>query len=134
MFKVDRNRRVLLIRRDGVVTKHLKFDGRIIAGMFTNFWGNIEADEVYLAKGCVVEGDIICRRAVIGAYTKFKSIIAREDVLIQDFCVGRFVKAKNVRISSGSVIGVVEAEDVIEVNGNSKLGKLNAKRIVGRKV
>ncbi len=134
MFKVDRAKKVLLIRRDGVVTRHLRFEGRVIAGMFTNFWGNVEADEVYLAKGCVVEGDIICRRAVVGAYTKFKSIIASEDVLIQDFCVGRFVKAKNVRISSGSVIGVVEAEEVIEVNGTSKLGKLNAKRIVGRKV
>jgi len=130
MFKVDRARGVLLIKKDSVVVRHLRFDGRVVAGMFTNFWGNIEADEVYLAKGCVVGGDIICRRAVIGAYTRFRRIFADEDVFIQDKCVGQSVKAKNVRISSGSVIGVVEADESIVVDGASKLGKLNARRIV----
>ena len=130
MFKVDRERRILLIRKDGVVVRHLRFDGRVVAGMFTNFWGNIEADEVYLAKGCVVSGDIICRRAVIGAYTRFNRIFAEEDVFIQDKCVGHSVKAKNIRIASGSIIGVVEAEESIVVDGASKLGKLNARRIV----
>ncbi len=130
MFKVDRSKGVLIIKKDGVVVRHLRFNGRVVAGMFTNFWGNIEADEVYLAKGCIVSGDIICRRAVIGAYTKFRSIIAEEDVFIQDKCVGYAVKAKNVRISSGSVIGVVEADESILVDGASKLGKLNARRII----
>ena len=130
MFKIDRSKNVLIVRRDAVVVRHLRFNGRVVAGMFTNFWGNIEADEVYLAKGCTVSGDIICRRAVIGAYTRFKSIKADEDVFIQDKCVGYFVKAKNVRIASGSVIGVVEADESIVVDGASKLGKLNARRII----
>ncbi len=130
MFKIDRSKNILLIKKDGVVVRHLRFDGRVVAGMFTNFWGNIEANEVYLAKGCVVSGNIICRRAVIGAYTRFKSIIAQEDVFIQDRCVGYSVKAKNVRIASGSVIGVVEADESIIVDGASKLGRLNARRIV----
>ncbi len=130
MFKVDRKRRVLVIRKDGVVVRHLRFEGKVVAGMFTNFWGNVEAEEVYLGKGCVVGGDIICRKAVIGAYTRFKRIIAEGDVFIQDKCVGHSVKAKNVRILSGSVIGVVEAEESIIVDGASKLGRLNARRII----
>ena len=130
MFKIDKERNVLIIKKDSVVVRHLRFDGKIVAGMFTNFWGNVEAEEVYLGKGCVVSGDITCKKAVIGAYTRFNRIVAEDVVFIQNHCVGKSVKARGVRIASGSVIGTVEADDYIVVDGASKLGKLNARRIV----
>jgi predicted acyltransferase (DUF342 family) len=130
MYRVDRSKRLLVIKKDSVVVRHIRFDGKVIAGMFTNFWGNIEAEEVYLGKGCVVSGDIICKKAIIGAYTRFRSIIADGDVFIQDRCVGDAVRAKNVRIGRGSVIGSVDAEGYIIVDGASKLGRLNARKII----
>jgi predicted acyltransferase (DUF342 family) len=130
MYRVDRSKRLLVIKKDSVVVRHIRFDGKIIAGMFTNFWGNIEAEEVYLGKGCVVSGDIICKKAIIGAYTRFRSIIADGDVFIQDRCVGDAVMAKNVRIGRGSVICSVDAEGYIIVDGASKLGRLNARKII----
>jgi len=130
MYRVDRSKRLLVIKKDSVVVRHIRFDGKIIAGMFTNFWGNIEAEEVYLGKGCVVSGDIICKKAIIGAYTRFKSIIAEGEVFIQCKCIGEEVRAKNVRIGRGSVICSVDAEGYIIVDGASKLGRLNARKII----
>ncbi|RLI84637.1 MAG: hypothetical protein DRP01_07790 [Archaeoglobales archaeon] len=129
MFMVDRERSVAIVRNGGVVTRHLRFDGKILAGLRVIFWGNIEAKDVYLGKGCVVMGRITCDRAVIGACTRFNEIFA-DEVLIQGRCLGRYVKARNVHIAEGCVIGEVEADEKIVIDGNSKLGKLNAKKIL----
>ncbi|WP_457548978.1 hypothetical protein [Archaeoglobus sp.] len=130
MYLVDKSKGVALIKNDSVVTRHLRFSGRILAGLRVIFWGNVEAEEVYLGKGCVVMGDILCDKAVIGACTRFNRIIARDFALIQSKCMGRFVKAKNVRIAEGCVIGEVEADENIIIDGNSKIGKLNARKIL----
>ncbi|WP_456327219.1 hypothetical protein [Archaeoglobus sp.] len=130
MYLVDKSKGVALIKNDSVVTRHLRFSGRILAGLRVIFWGNIEAEEVYLGKGCVVMGDIICDKAVIGACTRFNRIIANDFSLIQSKCMGRYVKAKNVQIAEGCIIGEVEADGDIIIDGNSKIGKLNARRIL----
>ncbi|HIP25322.1 MAG TPA: hypothetical protein EYG81_02490 [Archaeoglobus profundus] len=130
MYKVDKAKKILIIKRNSVVTKHIRFDGKIVAGMFSSFWGNIEAEDVYLAKGCLVRGDIICNRAVIGAYTVFKRIVADDGVLVQNKCIGHEIKAKNVKITRGAVINIVQAEDVIIVDSISKLRRVNARKII----
>jgi len=129
-YVVDKNRGVAIIKNDSVVTRHIRFSGRLLAGLRVIFWGNIEAEEVYLGKGCVVMGDIICGKAVIGACTKFNRITARDFVLIQSKCIGREVIAKNVHIANGSKIDAVKAEESIIIDGDSKLGKLDAKKIL----
>jgi cytoskeletal protein CcmA (bactofilin family) len=130
MYLVDKRKGVALIKNDSVVTRHLRFSGRILAGLRVIFWGNIEAEEVYLGKGCVVMGDILCDKVVIGACTRFNRIIASDFALIQSKCMGRYVKAKNVQIAEGCAIGEVEADENIVIDGNSKIGKLNAKKIL----
>ncbi|HIP58619.1 MAG TPA: hypothetical protein EYH00_04890 [Archaeoglobus profundus] len=130
MYKVDKAKKILIVKRNSVVTKHIRFDGKIVAGMFSSFWGNIEAEDVYLAKGCLVRGDIICNRAVIGAYTVFKRIVADDGVLVQNKCIGHEIKAKNVKITRGAVINIVQAEDVIIVDSISKLRRVNARKII----
>ena len=130
MYRVDKAKRILIVKRNSVVTKHIRFDGKVLAGMFSSFWGNIEAEDVYLAKGCLVRGDIICNRAIIGAYTIFRRIIANNDVLVQNKCIGHEIKAKNVKITRGSVINIVQAEGIIIVDGISKLKRVNARKII----
>lgn len=130
MYVVDRERKVALIKNDSVVTRHLRFNGKVLAGLRVIFWGNVEGKEVCLGKGCVVMGDVICERAVIGAFTKFNRIIAEDSVLIQSKCLGRYVKAKNVRIAEKCLILEVEAEEGIFIDGNSKIRRLNAKKIL----
>ncbi len=130
MYVVDKEKGVAIVKNDSVVTRHLRFSGKILAGLRVIFWGNIEAGEVYLGKGCVVMGDITCDKAVIGACTKFNRVIANEYALIQSKCFGKYVKAKNVQIAEGCVIGEVEADENIIIDGNSKLGRLNARKIL----
>ncbi len=133
MYMVDRFKNVVIVRPRSVVTRHIRFDGRVIAGMFSIFWGNIEADEVYLSKGCRVNGEIICRKAVIGAYNVFNRVYASELVIVQNRCVGNEIRAKNVYITSESVIKSVTADERIVIDGSSRLGKLNARRIIALK-
>jgi cytoskeletal protein CcmA (bactofilin family) len=130
MYVVDKEKGIAIVKNDSVVTRHLRFSGRILAGLRVIFWGNIEASEVYLGKGCIVMGDILCDKAVIGACTKFNRVIANEYALIQSKCFGRYVKAKNVQIAEGCVIGEVEADENIIIDGNSRLGRLNARKIL----
>lgn len=130
MYVVDKERGVAIIKNESIVTRHLRFSGRILAGLRVIFWGNVEAEEVCVGKGCVIMGDVICDRAVIGASTRFNKILANDFVLIQSNCIGRYVRAKNVQIAEGCVIGEVEADESIMIDGNSKIGKLNAKKIL----
>jgi cytoskeletal protein CcmA (bactofilin family) len=129
-YLIDRLKKVLIVKKDSIVDRHIKFDGKIVAGMYSSFWGNVEAEEVYLSKGCYVGGIVKCKRAVIGPYSRFSSVMAEEDVLILDKCLGNLIKAGgNVRIRKGSAIKAVEASYVI-VDGTSKIGKLSAKKVI----
>lgn len=131
-FVIDKKNNTLIVKKDSIVDKHIKFDGKVIAGMYTNFWGNIEADEVYLGKNCFIGGMIKCKKVVVGAYTEFNSIYA-EEVVVLDKCKGNIIKGNNVRIREGSIIGAVEAENFLIIEGNSKLTKLSAKKIIASK-
>ena len=130
MYKIDKTKKILIVKKNSVVTKHIRFDGKILAGMSSSFWGNIEAKDVYLAKGCLVRGDIICNRAIIGAYTIFKRIVANDIVLVQSRCIGHEIKAKNIKITRGAVINVVQAEDSIIIDGISKLKRVDARKVI----
>ncbi|RLI73258.1 hypothetical protein DRO97_07830 [Archaeoglobales archaeon] len=131
-FVVDKKNNTLVVKKDSIVDKHIKFDGKIIVGMYTNFWGNIEADEIYLGKNCFVGGKISCRKIVVGAYTKFNSIQA-DEVVVLDRCKGNSIKGNNIRIREGSIIESVEAENFLIIEGSSKLTKLSAKKIIASK-
>ena len=130
MFAIDRRKKILIVKNGSVVTRHLRFEGKVLAGLNTIFWGNVEAEEVCLSKGCKVRGVIVCKKAVIGAYTVFNRIEAEDFVLIQSGCVGKEVIAKNVKIVNGSRIDFVKADEGITIDGDSKLGKLDARRIL----
>ncbi len=130
MYVVDKRKGIAIIKNDSIVTRHLRFGGKILAGLRVIFWGNIEAEEVCVGKGCIIMGDVICDRAVIGACTRFNKIFANDFALIQSSCMGRYVRARNVQIAEGCLIGEVEADESIMIDGNSKLGKLNAKKIL----
>jgi predicted acyltransferase (DUF342 family) len=133
-YLIDRSKKVLIVKKESVVEKHIKFDGKVIAGMYSSFWGNIEAEEVYLGKGCYVGGDIICKKAVIGPYSKFSSVLAKDDVIILNGCRGGFVKARgDVEIKEGSTINTVEAGCYLTINGDSKLGKISARKVLASK-
>lgn len=133
-YLIDRTRRVLVVKKDSIVDRHIKFDGKVIAGMYSNFWGNIEAEEVYLGKGCYVGGTIICKKAVIGPYSRFSQILADEDVIILDRCVGDYIQARgNIKIREGSSIKTVESEGYIIIDGASKLEKVSAKKVIASK-
>ncbi|RLI80478.1 hypothetical protein DRP05_00465 [Archaeoglobales archaeon] len=131
-FIVDKKNNTLIVKKDSIVDKHIRFNGKIVAGMYTNFWGNVEADEVYLGKNCFVGGSIKCKKVVVGAYTKFNSIDA-EEVVVLGRCKGSYIKGHNVRIREGSVIGAVEAENFLIIEGSSKLKKMSAKKIIASK-
>lgn len=131
-FVIDKRTNTLIVKKDSIVDKHIRFDGKIIAGMYTNFWGDIEADEVYLGKNCFVGGEIRCKKIIVGAYTEFNSIHA-ENVVVLDKCKGNTIKGSNIRIREGSVIGEVDAENFLIIEGSSKLTKLSAKKIVASK-
>jgi len=124
--------KMLIIKGESIIDRHLRFNGKIVAGMYVNFWGDIEGDEVYLGKGCTVNGTIKCRKAVIGAYTRFNSIIASDTVFVMDGCIGNSIKASgDVRMGNARV-NIVETGGDVEIDGSAKLGKLVARKVVAR--
>ncbi|RLI88850.1 MAG: hypothetical protein DRO98_02310 [Archaeoglobales archaeon] len=131
-YMISPDRKKLIIKNDSIVDKHLRFDGEVIAGMYTSFWGNIEADEVYLGKGCTVNGTIRCKKAVIGAYTRFNEVIATGDVIIMDGCVGNVIKASGDVKIGNAVVSVVETDGFVMIDGAAKLGRLVARKVVAR--
>jgi predicted acyltransferase (DUF342 family) len=132
-YLIDRSKNLLVVKRGSIIDKHIKFNGKIVAGMYSSFWGNLEAEEIYLGKGCYIRGKIEGERIVVGAYSEFSSIYSEGDVLILDGCKGNAVRAEgDVRIREGSVINVVEAKHVI-IDGDSKIGKVRARKIFASK-
>ena len=119
----------LIVSKDSIVDKHLRFDGKVIAGIMTIFWGNIEAKEVNLAGKNIVNGDILCEKAVIGAKTKFNRLIAQKDVIIFPKCKGIYVQADSVIIKEGCVLGKVKANR-IQIDGLAKIKELEGGKII----
>ena len=119
----------LVISKNSIVEKHLRFDGRILAGIMTIFWGNIEAKEVNLAGRNIVNGDILCENAVIGAKTKFRRLIAQGDVIIFPKCRGIYVQADSVIIKEGCVLGRVKANRIV-IDGLAKIKEIEGGRII----
>ncbi len=131
MKKLIFNNNTLIVKKDSIVQKHIKFNGKIIAGMYSNFWGNLEAIEIHLGKNCYVGGLIKCKKAIIGAYTRFNSINA-EDVILLNKCKGNFVKGNNVIVGENSKINEIFAENLLLI-GNSRLKRFEARKIVALK-
>ncbi|MFP4558312.1 MAG: hypothetical protein ACLFO6_02345 [Archaeoglobaceae archaeon] len=133
-YVVDKSKNVLVVKKDSVVDRHLKFDGKIIAGMYSCFWGNLEAKEISLGKGCYVRGNIICQKIVVGSNSQFNTIRSSGDVLIQNKCKGGAIKSgSDVRIQEGSTIKSVVAEGNLIVDGDSKIDSVSAKKVVASK-
>ncbi len=131
MFAVDPRRGVLVIRRGAVVTRNLKFDGKIIAGMNSNFFGDLEAEEVYLARGCAVGGVIRCDKVVVGAKSEFNTIVATDSVFVLKKCRGRRIFSEgDVKILGGCRIDEVYAAGNLFIEGNSKIEKMEARKIL----
>lgn len=133
-YVVDKSKNLLVVRKDSVVDRHLKFDGKIIAGMFSCFWGNLEAKEISLGKGCYVKGNINCEKVVVGSNSHFNTIQSSGDVLIQNKCKGRSIRSQSdVKIQEGSAINSVEAEGNLVIDGDSKIDSVSAKKVVASK-
>ena len=125
-FVFDPKRNLLIVKKGSLVQKHLKFPEKIIVGMYSNFWGNIEAKEIILGKDCYIGGAIVCEKVIVGAYTKFNKIHAKNVVLLSR-CKGNFVEGIDVKVYQGSVINKVVAENVTFL-GSSKVKKLVANK------
>jgi len=129
-FGLTQDKKTLIIWPESIVDKNLRFDGKIVAGMNSYFWGNVECKNAFFAKGCSVNGVIKCRKAVLGAYMRFNRVEASGDVIIMDGCVGEYVKALgNVRIGNARV-NTVEADGIVVIDGTARLGKLLAKKVI----
>ncbi|MFO7967688.1 MAG: hypothetical protein R6U44_08835 [Archaeoglobaceae archaeon] len=133
-YVVDKSKNLLVVRKDSVVDRHLKFDGKIVAGMFSCFWGNLEGKEISLGKGCFVRGSINCQKIVVGPESEFRTIRSAGDVLVQNKCKGGSIRSgSDVRIQEGSVIRSVEAEGNLIIDGDSKIESISAKKVVASK-
>ncbi len=134
MMLINKDKNILIIKKNATITKNLRFNGKIVAGANCCFLGSIECEELYLAKGCDVCGEIICKKAVIGAFTRF-NVIKAEDVLVLKGCIGNKIIAKgDVRIAGECVIKDVSTENYLLIEGNSKIGKMNARRIIAYEI
>ncbi|WP_457591720.1 hypothetical protein [Geoglobus sp.] len=131
-YRLSRDGKTLIVAKDSIVDKHLRFDGNILAGMMASFWGNLEADEIRLSGRNFVGGDIICERAIIGPKSEFGRIIASGNVVIFPKCRGRYVQADSVMIKEGCVIGTVKANRIV-IDGLAKIGKMEGGKIIASK-
>jgi|GEM_PF-407607 cytoskeletal protein CcmA (bactofilin family) len=130
-YMIDKSKKLLVVRKGSVVDRHLRFNGKIVAGMNTSFWGNLEAEEIYLGKGCYVGGKIVCSKIVVGAESEFTYIDSEGDVLILDGCKGGVIKSEgDVKIRENSVINVIESNGHVIFDGNSKIGKVSGKKVL----
>lgn len=131
-YRLSSDRKTLIVAKDSIVDKHLRFDGTVLAGIMSTFWGNIEAREVKLSGRNFVGGSIICDRAIIGPKTEFKSIHASGNVMIFPKCRGKLVQADSVIIKEGCVIGSVKANRII-IDGLAKIGQIEGGKIIASK-
>ncbi len=130
MMKVDRKNNVLVVKPWSVVTKNIKFDGTVTAGINCSFLGSIEAKTVVLAKGCVVGRRIVAEEVVLGAYSQFDEIKAWSVFLMRG-CRGKKVAAKgDVKVARNCIVDEILAGNRLLIEGNSKIGKMEARKIV----
>ncbi len=129
---LDKESNVLYVKKDSIVDKHLRFDGKVKAGLYVSFWGDVEAEEVILSPGCFVRGVIRCKSAVIGPKCRFSEVYAEERVVIFPKTFGRFVSAKEVLLKEGSVVLKVRA-DLIIIDGKAVVKELEGGRIIALK-
>ncbi|WP_202318380.1 hypothetical protein [Archaeoglobus neptunius] len=130
MIRIDRKNMVLSIKSGSVITRNIRFEGTVVAGINCSFLGSIEAREVNLGRGCVVGGVIRAEEVTVGAYSEFNEIRA-EDVVLLSRCRGnRIVAESDVRISRGCEVGEVVAGNRLLIEGNSKIGKMEARKII----
>jgi|Deesub1362A_J573_1020465.scaffolds.fasta_scaffold00341_29 predicted acyltransferase (DUF342 family) len=127
----DRNRNVLLIRKNSVIDKRISFKGKVIVGIDACLWGDVECEEILVGKASYIKGKVICRKAIVGAKTEFNSIVG-EEISIQNGCKGRYVRGKTVVIRKNVEIESLEAETAY-IDGISKLGKIDVKKVVASK-
>lgn len=128
-YRLSKDRKTLIVAKDSIVEKHLRFNGNILAGIMTAFWGNIEAREVRLAGRNFVGGDIICERAIIGPKTEFGRILASGNVVIFPKCRGKYVQADSVIIKEGCVVHAVKANRIV-INGLAKIGQIEGGKVI----
>lgn len=131
-YRLSRDKKTLIVSKDSIVDKHLRFNGKILAGIMATFWGNIEAEEVNLAGRNFVGGDIICERAIIGPRSKFNRLIAEDDVIIFPKCKGGYVEANSVVIREGCVIDKIKANKIV-IDGFAKIKELDGGKIIASK-
>ncbi len=131
-YVVDKASRILYVKKDSIVDKHLRFEGRVRAGLFVSFWGDVEAEEVVLSPGCFVRGEIRCKNAVIGPKCRFSKVTAENKVVVFPKSVGNFVEAKEVLLKEGCFVGKVKA-DLIIVDGKAVVKELEGGRIIALK-
>lgn len=131
MIGVDRKSGILRVKSGSVITNNIRFDGIVVAGIDCSFLGSIEAKEVRLGKGCTVAGLINAEEVTVGAYVEFNEIIA-ENVVVMVGCRGKRILARDVRISRGCKIDEVKAEKNLLIEGNSKIGKMEARKITAK--
>lgn len=130
MMRIDRKNMVLSVKSGSVITKNLKFDGTVVAGIDCSFLGNIVAKEVNLGRGCVIGGVIRAEEVTVGAYSSFNEIEA-EDVVVLVGCRGNRITAKgDVRIAKDCEIGEIKAGNRLLIEGNSKIEKMEARKII----
>jgi len=128
-YRISSDGKTLIVAKDSIVDKHLRYEGNILAGIMSSFWGNIEAEEVKLAGRNVVGGDIICERAIIGPKSEFNRLIAKGNVLVFPKCRGRYIEADSAIIREGCVIGFVKANRIV-IDGLAKIGRLEGGKII----
>ena len=131
-YRLAEDGKTLVVVKDSIVDRHLRFEGKVLAGIMSCFWGNIEAEEIRLAGRNVVSGDMICERAIIGPKSEFNRLIVRGNVVIFPKCRGRYVEADSVIIREGCIIGAVRANRIV-IDGLAKIGRLDGGKIIASK-
>ena len=124
----------VIVRNDAIVDRNLRVKGKVISGIYSNFWGDVVAEEVYIGNMSVVRGRIICKKAVIGSGTKFNEIEAEESVILLGKCRGNRVYAgKSVKITEGCEVGEIVSQGLIIIDGSSKLNRIEGRKIIAGK-
>lgn len=128
---VDKNRKVMIIRKNAVIGRKIKFDGKVIVGMSACVWGDIHCDELNTGKNTILSGNVKCRKAVLGSRTEFNYLSAKE-VILQNRCKGKHLKAETAILRKNVSIEKLESETAY-LDGVSSLGEVLAKKVVASK-
>lgn len=129
-YMIDKSKNLLVVKKNSLIDKHLRFDGKIVVGINTSLWGNVEGTEIYFGKGCYIGGTIKGEKVVIGSSTEFGNIQSEGDVLIQDGSKGNsVVAAGDVKVRGGSFLSSIESEGHVTIEGDSKIDKVSARKV-----